>query len=186
MNDAACGRRWALFDTALGRCGIAWSERGIVAVQLPEADDAATRRGLLHRLSGAIEAEPAGDARRAVQAIRALLEGARADLRDLVLDEDGIDDFQRRVYAATRAIAPGETQTYGELARRIGEPDAARAVGRALGRNPYTLIVPCHRVLAAHGATGGFSAHGGVATKLRLLAIEGARPPQGATLALDF
>ena len=184
MNAAPAGRCWALFDTALGRCGIAWTARGIAAVQLPEADDAATRRGLLRRLPGATETEPEGQARHAVDAIRALLADGRTDLADLPLDEEGLDDFARRVYAVTRAIAPGRTLTYGEVARRIGEPDAARAVGQALGRNPYTLIVPCHRVLAARGASGGFSAHGGVATKLRLLAIEQARPPEVGSMAL--
>ena len=165
---------YALFDTALGRCGIAWSARGVVAVQLPEADAATTRSRLARSAGGAPEAAPPPAVRVAIEAIAALLAGAKRDLEDVVLDESGVPDFHRRVYAAARRIPPGRTATYGELAAQLGLPGAARAVGQALGRNPFTLIVPCHRVLAAGGRSGGFSAHGGVTTKLRLLEIEGA------------
>lgn len=165
---------YALFDTALGRCGIAWSARGVVAVQLPEADEATTRSRLARSARGAPEAAPPPAVRVAIEAIAALLAGAKRDLEDVVLDESGVPDFHRRVYAAARRIPPGRTATYGELAAQLGLPGAARAVGQALGRNPFTLIVPCHRVLAAGGRSGGFSAHGGVTTKLRLLEIEGA------------
>ena len=165
---------YALFDTALGRCGIAWSARGVVAVQLPEADEATTRSRLARSARGAPEAAPPPAVRAAIEAIAALLAGAKRDLEDVVLDESGVPDFHRRVYAAARRIPPGRTATYGELAAQLGLPGAARAVGQALGRNPFTLIVPCHRVLAAGGRSGGFSAHGGVTTKLRLLEIEGA------------
>ena len=115
---------YALFDTAIGRCAIAW--------------------------------------------------GARDDLRDLVLDLDDIPEFHRRVFATARAIAPGNTVTYGELARRLGTPGAARAVGQALGANPFPIVVPCHRIVAADGSLGGFSAPGGARTKRRMLQIEGA------------
>ena len=165
---------YALFDTALGRCGIAWSARGVVAVQLPEADEATTRSRLARSARGAPEAAPPPAVRAAIEAIAALLAGAKRDLEDVVLDESGVPDFHRRVYAAARRIPPGRTATYGELEPQLGLPGAARAVGQALGRNPFTLIVPCHRVLAAGGRSGGFSAHGGVTTKLRLLEIEGA------------
>ena len=165
---------YALFDTALGRCGIAWSARGVVAVQLPEADEATTRSRLARSARGAPEAAPPPAVRAAIEAIAALLAGAKRDLEDVVLDESGVPDFHRRVYAAARRIPPGRTATYGDLAAQLGLPGAARAVGQALGRNPFTLIVPCHRVLAAGGRSGGFSAHGGVTTKLRLLEIEGA------------
>ena len=165
---------FALFDTALGRSGIAWSARGVVAVQLPEADEATTRSRLARSARGAPEAAPPPAVRAAIEAIAALLAGAKRDLEDVVLDESGVPDFHRRVYAAARRIPPGRTATYGELAAQLGLPGAARAVGQALGRNPFTLIVPCHRVLAAGGRSGGFSAHGGVTTKLRLLEIEGA------------
>ncbi|WP_436789337.1 methylated-DNA--[protein]-cysteine S-methyltransferase [Yinghuangia sp. YIM S10712] len=165
-----------LFDTAIGRCGIAWGTRGVTAVQLPERDDEATRR----RLPDAFpEAEPPPAVRDAIGAIRALLRGEPRDLADVVLDLDGVPEFHRRVYAVTRTIPPGSTMTYGEVAGRLGMPGAARAVGHALGRNPCAIVVPCHRVLAAGGASGGFSAHGGVGTKMRMLTIEGApRAPQ--------
>jgi methylated-DNA-[protein]-cysteine S-methyltransferase len=112
-----------------------------------------------------------------------LLDGEPSDLRSLELDESGLDDFRRRVYAATRAVGPGTTATYGEVARTIGEPGAARAVGAALAQNPFPIIVPCHRVLAASGALHGFSAPGGIATKRRMLEIE--RAP-GFTQAVLF
>jgi methylated-DNA-[protein]-cysteine S-methyltransferase len=150
-----------VFDTALGPAGVNWSEAGITEVVMPG------RRGLVDD-----GREPPEAVRAAVRAIVALLAGERRDLADIALDDDGIDDFQRRVYEATRAIKPGETATYGEIARAIGEPGAARAVGAALGRNPFPIVVPCHRVLAADGALHGFSAPGGIATKRRMLEIE--------------
>lgn len=168
-----------LFDTAIGRCGIAWGPRGIVAVQLPERDDAAVRRRLP---AGHPDAAPPPGVCDAIAAIQALLRGEDRDLADIVLDLDGVPDFQRRVYEVTRAIPPGRTLTYGEVARRIGMPGAARAVGHALGRNPCAIVVPCHRVLAAGGASGGFSAHGGVVTKWRMLTIEGAPEAPPPTL----
>ena len=155
------------FDTALGRCGIRWSAIGITGVLLPSG---ATSRRL--RLPG-LAAVPA-DVRDAIEGIRAVLEGERRDLRDIRLDERGIDPFRRRVYAATRDIQPGTIATYGQVARAIGEPDAARDVGAALARNPTPVIVPCHRVVAANGALHGFSAPGGIETKRRMLQLEGA------------
>jgi methylated-DNA-[protein]-cysteine S-methyltransferase len=167
-----------LFDTPLGRCGIAWSDRGVLAVQLPEASDAATRARLRRRLpSGCPAGDPPPDIVDTIARIVALLNGTHDDLRTVALDLHGVPDFDRRVYDIARGIAPGDTLSYGEVAARLGEPGAARAVGAALGRNPFTLVVPCHRVLAAHGAysnLGGFSAPGGTATKRKLLAIEGA------------
>jgi len=167
----------ALFDTALGTCGIAWSARGICGVQLPEVDAAATRARLSRRHPGAPEGEPAPAARRAIDAIIALLSGRPARFDDTPLDWLHVPDFDRRVYAIARGIPAGETLSYGEVAARLGEPGAARAVGRALGRNPVPIIIPCHRVLAAGHRPGGFSAHGQVATKRRLLEIEGALAP---------
>jgi methylated-DNA-[protein]-cysteine S-methyltransferase len=112
----------------------------------------------------------------AIDGIVALLDGQARDLTDVPLDfDESVPAFHRRVYDVARTIRPGTTLSYGEIAVRVGEPDAARAVGQALGRNPIPIIVPCHRVLAANGGTGGFSAPGGTATKLQLLAIEGAR-----------
>ena len=164
-----------LFDTAIGRCGIAWSADAIVQVNLPMPDDAQTRERLLHDWPETPRAEPTALARDANAGVVALMRGEPRDLLEIRLDMAGVAAFERRVYELTRAIAPGHTRTYGEIARDMGEPGASRAVGRALGRNPFAPIVPCHRVLAAGGATGGFSANGGVATKMRMLLIEGAR-----------
>ncbi len=164
--------RYALFDTALGRCALAWNDAGLVAVQLPEASEMLARERLARRFPGAVEDTPGDVTARAIAAIVALLEGEQADLAEIVLDLSRVPDFYRRVYAAAREIAAGHTLTYGELAVRIGAPGAARAVGQALGRNPFPIVVPCHRVLAAGGRVGGFTAHGGITTKLRLLRIE--------------
>lgn len=166
------GPAFTLFDTGIGRCGIAWGERGIVAVQLPEAREAETRARLVGRFPDAREADPPGEIAAGIDAIVALLRGEARDLSGIVLDMDGVPEFHRRVFAVARAIAPGATMTYGEVAARLKEPGAARAVGQALGRNPFPIIVPCHRVLAAGGGAGGFSARGGVATKMRMLSIE--------------
>ena len=168
---------FTLFDTAIGRCGIAWGRGGIVAVQLPEADEAALRARIRRAVPDALESPPPAHIRQAIDEIVALLRGEPRDLAGVVLDMERVPEFNRRVYAVARAIVPGETITYGEIAERIGERGAAQAVGRALGRNPFPIVVPCHRVLAAGGGMGGFSARGGVATKRRMLAIEGAGAP---------
>jgi len=164
----------ALFDTAIGRCGIAWSERGVVGVQLPEADATATQALLTRRFPGAAQRLPPAEVASAIAAIAALLRGEADDMPGIALDMQAVPPFERSVFEAARSIAAGSTLTYGELARQIGAPGSARAVGQALGRNPFAPVVPCHRVLAAGGRPGGFSAHGGLATKLRLLEIEGA------------
>jgi methylated-DNA-[protein]-cysteine S-methyltransferase len=168
---------FTLFDTALGRCGIAWGPRGISAVQLPEADEQALRRRLARTMPSAHESPPPPEVQNAIDAIVALLDGEPRDLATVALDMERLPEFNRRVYAVARAVPPGGTITYGEIAERIGERGAAQAVGQALARNPFPIIVPCHRVLAAGGALGGFSARGGVATKRRMLAIEGAGAP---------
>jgi methylated-DNA-[protein]-cysteine S-methyltransferase len=159
------------FDTALGTCGIAWSEAGVTGVSLPGS------QRLVHAGAPASASAPAGmphGVREAAAGIARLLSGARADLTGVILDERGLDPFRRAVFAATRAVGPGATASYGEIARAIGAADAARAVGAALGSNPWPIVVPCHRILAADGALTGFSAPGGVATKRRMLEIEGA------------
>jgi len=168
---------FTLFDTALGRCGIAWGPRGIVSVQLPGPDDRALRARMRRAAPGASEAEPPRDVARAVDEVVALLAGEPRDLAAVVLDMERVPEFDRRIYEVARTVAPGATITYGEIAARIGERGAAQAVGQALGRNPFPVVVPCHRVLAASGGLGGFSAPGGVATKRRMLAIEGAGAP---------
>jgi methylated-DNA-[protein]-cysteine S-methyltransferase len=172
---------YALFATAVGRCAIAWTEAGVCGVQLPAADEADTGLRLVRRCGAALR-EPPPRVRRAIERIVSLLSGAADDLADIPLDWTGVPRFERRVYEEARRIPPGRTATYGEIAAALGEPGDARAVGRALGRNPYPLIVPCHRVLAAGGGYGGFSAPGGVTTKLRLLDIERARPHDGPDL----
>ncbi len=167
---------FALFDTAIGACAIVWSARGVAGVQLPEGDAEATRARVARRYAGAQEAAPPPQVQRAIDGMVALLNGERRELNDVTLDTQALPEFNRKVYDLARTIPPGETLTYGEVAERLGDKLLARAVGQALGENPIPLIVPCHRVLAAGGKTGGFSAAGGVVTKLRLLTIEGAAP----------
>ncbi len=170
---AATGYAW--FDTPLGDCAIVWSDEGVRGLMLPGADRARTQASLRRRHPHAIEATPPPAIGAAVDALRALLAGQPLALDEVALDLDGVPAFHRRVYEAARRIGPGYTCTYGELAEALGEPGAARAVGQALGANPFAIIVPCHRVLAAGGRSGGFSAPGGVDTKRRLLEIEQAR-----------
>jgi len=169
---------YALFETAIGICAIAWrgddSRHEIVLSQLPEADASGTRARILRRLPGARESEPPAAIGEAIRGIAALLRGEKVDLSSIPLDMSQVPPFHRRVFEATRAIRPGATRTYAQIAGEIGEPEAAQAVGRALGANPFAPVVPCHRVLAAGGKMHGFSAHGGIATKRRMLEIEGA------------
>jgi len=162
---------YALFPTAIGVCGLAWSERGVRRVCFPEGSEAATRARLA-RTDGATELPPPAHIVEAIAAITQLLESGRADLSPIVLDLDDIEGFERQILELARAIPPGETVTYGQLAARAGQPNAARAVGVAMARNPCPIVVPCHRVLAAGGGFGGFSAPGGLESKARLLTIE--------------
>ncbi|ABE44476.1 methylated-DNA--[protein]-cysteine S-methyltransferase [Polaromonas sp. JS666] len=166
---------FALFDTPLGHCGIAWGDRGLVGVLLPEHSLAQTRARMKRLYPQMHEMPPVPEAQAAITRITALLNGERDDLSDIALDMSEVPPFHQRVYEVARAIPPGRTLTYGEVAARIGEPGAARAVGQALGHNPFAPVVPCHRVLAVGARSGGFSAGGGVATKLRMLQIEGAQ-----------
>jgi methylated-DNA-[protein]-cysteine S-methyltransferase len=165
---------YALFPTALGLCGIAWSEAGVACVQLPESNPDQARARLARRHPQALETAPPPVVAQAVAGIVRLLDGGADDLREVVLDLAGAPDLHRRIYEVVRAIPPGQTRTYGEVARAVGEPRAAQAVGQAMGRNPCPIIMPCHRVVAADGRMGGFTAPGGVNTKRRLLDIEGA------------
>lgn len=173
---------FALFDTEIGTCALAWGERGLVSVQLPSHSPAGLRARMLRSLPGATEVEPPAPVRQAITAIRALLAGEAADLGFIELDMTTVPEFNRRVYAVARAIPPGSTMTYGEIAKQLGDPLLARDVGQAMGQNPFTIVMPCHRVMAAGGKFGGFSAYGGVATKRRLLEIEGALPKPEPTL----
>jgi methylated-DNA-[protein]-cysteine S-methyltransferase len=168
--------KFVLFETAIGRCGIVWSERGIAGVQLPERCEAATRNRLLRRFPAARDGAPPSEVRRAIDDIVALLGGERRDLNHVTIDVAAVPEFHRRVYEIARLIPAGATLSYGEVADRLGDRNLARDVAEALSQNPCPIIVPCHRVLAAGGKPGGFSAPGGVATKLQLLTIEGAQP----------
>jgi methylated-DNA-[protein]-cysteine S-methyltransferase len=164
---------YALFDTPIGACAIVWTADGVIGTYLPETDAPATRARLLRRRPDAVETAPPPDVRCAIEAIVALLHGARDDdLRGIALDMSRLPELHRRVYAIARAIPPGCTRTYGEIAAELGDASLARAVGQAMGANPFPIVVPCHRVMAAGGKAGGFSAPGGLATKLKLLEIE--------------
>ncbi|HEX4703071.1 MAG TPA: methylated-DNA--[protein]-cysteine S-methyltransferase, partial [Pseudonocardiaceae bacterium] len=174
---------FALFNTKIGRCGIVWRAGAVVGVQLPETNVRATRARVRRLHPDAPETDPPGFVRTAIDRIIALIEGESVDLSAIRLDMTGVSPFHRKVYEAAREIPPGETQTYGGIATAIGAPRSARAVGQALGRNPFAIVVPCHRVIAAGGRTGGFSANGGVDTKVRLLAIEQASIQSGKTAA---
>jgi len=165
MMDTKTGTIVA-FDTPLGVCAVRWTEAGIASVRLPSAGTAS-----LPRLA---DADDVPDSiRSAIDGIVAVMGGGSLDLRFVGLDEQGIDAFRREVYAATRAIPPGSTVTYGDIAREIGRPDGARDVGAALASNPFPIVVPCHRVVGANGKLTGFSAPGGLATKRRMLELEG-------------
>jgi methylated-DNA-[protein]-cysteine S-methyltransferase len=172
---------FVLFEPAVGRCAIEWSERGIAAVFLPEGSEQATRNRLQRRFPAARETVPPAEVERTIGDIVALLGGERRDLGGAVLDIEAVPAFNRRVYDIARSIPAGGTISYGEIAERLGDRNLARDVAQALSQNPFPIIVPCHRVMAAGGKMGGFSAPGGVRTKLRLLSIEGAQPT-GPTL----
>jgi methylated-DNA-[protein]-cysteine S-methyltransferase len=175
---------FTLFDTPIGPCGLVWVERGLIGALLPEGSAAATRTRAQRRFTGAREAAPPADVQQAIERIIRLLSGDKDDLLGITLDMESVPPFNRRVYELARHIAPGTTRSYGEIAFELGEPNAARAVGQALGANPWPVIVPCHRVLGVRGQAGGFSAPGGTRTKLRLLEIEGA-PLGGAPGLFD-
>jgi methylated-DNA-[protein]-cysteine S-methyltransferase len=172
---------YALFDTAIGRCALVWRGGLVVGAALPEASDERARARLAKRFPGAVEADPPPVVADAIARVVTLLAGGRADLDDIALELVG-SEFDRSVWLAARRIPRGEVRSYGEIAREIGAPGAAQAVGVALGRNPVPIIIPCHRILAADGKSGGFSAPGGVATKFRILEIEGAERPGEAGL----
>ena len=165
---------FTVFETALGACALAWGEGGVLGVRFPDPDRAALRDAVRRVWPQAAPAEPSGAVAQTLIDIQAHCRGEPRSFADALLDLRGVPEFHRQVYAAARAIPCGQTLTYGEMAARLGAPGAARAVGEALGRNPRPIIVPCHRILAAGGGKGGFSAPGGVGAKMRLLEIEGA------------
>jgi methylated-DNA-[protein]-cysteine S-methyltransferase len=167
---------FALFDTPIGRCGIAWDGDTVEGVQLPEPRVADTRRRLQERFRDARESTPPPAIRGAIDRILASMRGEADDLIDVALDLGALPPFRRKVFEVVRRIPAGETMSYGDVAAAVGSPGAARAVGQALGRNPYPIVIPCHRVLAAGGRIGGFTATGGVSVKERMLAAEGVTP----------
>jgi methylated-DNA-[protein]-cysteine S-methyltransferase len=166
---------YSTFDTSIGTCAVAWADAGIVAARLPEK----TQRLLVEKLQSYLRAElvenqaPPAVIKKAIAAMRSHLEGKLNDLSSIVVDYDRVPPFHQKVYEAARKIPPGVTVSYGELARAAGSPGAARAVGQALARNPFAIVVPCHRIIAHNGGAGGFSAFGGCATKEKMLKIEG-------------
>ncbi|CCF00636.1 methylated-DNA--[protein]-cysteine S-methyltransferase [Sinorhizobium fredii] len=181
--------QYLIFETAAGFCGIAWSERGITRFQLPTKSAEATERLLLRRQPGAEPQVPPPAIAEAVREVKRYFEGKETDFSGFELDLEEQDAFFREIYAATRKIAWGQTTTYGALAKDLGAgPEVARDVGQAMAKNPVALIIPCHRVLAAGGKVGGFSAPGGASTKLRMLEMEGVRvgPPEPAQQSLGF
>lgn len=165
--------RYCLIETEIGPIGLAWSAEGLTRLQLPEKNRDATERRLLKRCADVEFASAHAAPPNIANFLARYAAGERVDFSAVPLDLTGIDDFGQSIYRATRAVAWGETTTYGALAKQVGAPDAARAVGGAMGRNPLPIIIPCHRVLASGGKSGGFSAFGGVLTKERLLALEG-------------
>jgi methylated-DNA-[protein]-cysteine S-methyltransferase len=169
------GQGYTIFDTAVGRCGIAWSQAGIVGVQLPEVRELETRRRLLQQYPEAREWRPPEDVQMAIDGIVALLNGKPVDLSDIPLDTYDIPEFNCRVYEAIRRIPRGETRSYAEIAIHLYVSGAINAVANAVARNPFAIIVPCHRAITAPGQTSGFAGNAGIVTKSRLLSIEGAR-----------
>jgi methylated-DNA-[protein]-cysteine S-methyltransferase len=175
---------YCLFDTAIGACGVAWSQHGVTRLQLPESDRSATEKRLSAstRVSGAAPAE----IDQVIADVQSYMSGRSVDFAAVAVDLTDVEPFGRKVYEAARTIPWGKTVSYGELARQPGSPDAARAVGQALSRNPVPIIIPCHRILAKGHRVGGFSAHGGTFTKERLLALEGVRVDCGMPLLPGF
>jgi len=181
--------QYLVFETASGFCGIGWSEAGVARFVLPARSADAVERSLLRRLPGARPGAPPPEVLEAVAAAKRYFQGVEVDLSDIRLDLDGQDEFFRQIYAATQRVGWGQTTTYGALAKALGAgPEAARDVGQAMANNPVPLIIPCHRVLAAGGKVGGFSAPGGSATKARMLELEGVHvaPPPPTQLSLGL
>jgi methylated-DNA-[protein]-cysteine S-methyltransferase len=176
------GRGYTIFDTSVGRCGVAWGDLGVLGVQLPEAREIETRRRLFQLFPDARELRPPPEIQSAIDGIAALLRGKAADLSDVRLDMTGIPPYNARVYEFTRSIPRGETMTYGEVASRLRASGASHSVAQAISKNPFMIIVPCHRVLEAGGYADRISANGGSISKRRLLSIEGAGSPSSKTL----
>jgi methylated-DNA-[protein]-cysteine S-methyltransferase len=182
VGSVMAGRGYTIFDTGIGRCGIAWSNIGVVGVQLPEAREIETRKRLFQLYPDAREMRPPVTVEIAIEGIVALLRGEASDLSDTTLDMTGIHAFNARVYDITRTIPRGETRSYAEVASIMRASGAVHSVAQAILRNPFMIIVPCHRVLEAGGYADKISANGGAISKRRLLSIEGAHPISSKTL----
>lgn len=165
---------YAVFETAIGWAGVAWAENGLIGAYLPERDPQMARQSFARRFPGVMEGEPPPVIASVIDRIIALMRGEKVDMSDAPLDIARVPEFNAKVYEITRRISPGETLTYGQIAVQLGDKLLSQQVGAALGRNPWPIVVPCHRVTAANGKLGGFTARGGTDTKLKLLAIEGA------------
>lgn len=177
---------FTLFETPIGTCGLVWQDDRIVGLRLPEASPAATRARIVRRWPPAIEQAPPLGMQKVIDRVLALLAGHPVDLSDVPLDFGGAPEFHQHAYEIARQIPAGQTMTYGDIAKRLGVPHESREVGRAMGKNPIAIIMPCHRVLGADGKMGGFSANGGVATKRRILEIEGAAAVSAGPLFAGF
>ncbi len=178
---------FAVFESPIGPCGVAWSARGVVRFLLPEATAAATEERLRSVLPEAVAASPRGWVAALITRVRRHLSGVPDDFADVPLDTELLPPFFAQVYEALRRVPSGATTTYGALGRKIsGSTGAARAVGIAMAKNPFALLVPCHRVVGSDGKLHGFSAHGGLTTKAKLLAIEGRPAPEQGSLFGDL
>jgi methylated-DNA-[protein]-cysteine S-methyltransferase len=168
-----CREHYCLFETAIGPCGVAWSERGLTRLQLPESDRSATEKRLRANSPSAGAEDPPPRIKQVISEVQRYLAGRKVDFSAIAVDLTDASPFHRKIYEAARSVGWGHTASYGDLARQVGSPTAARAVGQALGRNPIPIVIPCHRVLASGHRIGGFSAFGGTSAKERLLALEG-------------
>jgi methylated-DNA-[protein]-cysteine S-methyltransferase len=183
VGGVMIARGYAMFDSAIGRCGIAWSHAGVVGVQLPEAREIDTRRRLYRLYPEARELPRPSNTEQAIEGIVATLRGEDCDLAEVTLDMEGILPFNRRVYDYVRTIPRGETRTHQDIASELPVTGAQHTVAQAIAKSPFMIIVPCHRVLKSPGSHGeGTSAFGGTISKRHLLAIEGVRPAAANTL----
>ncbi len=176
------GAAYTIFDTAIGRCGIAWSEAGILGVQIPLAREIETRKRLFRLYPDARETRPVSNVEAAIEGIAGLLRGEPSDLSHVRLDMRGIQLFNQRVYEVARRIPRGQTVSYDELAAKVRVPSAVRPVAQAIARNPFVIIVPCHRVLDRDGNADAVSPHAGLISKRRLLSLEGCATSSSKTL----
>lgn len=167
--------QFAVFEAVIGWAGVAWADKGLIGAYLPEPDPQTVRTAFARKFPGSVEAAPPPAIASVIGQIVALMRGEKVDMSDAPIDLGRVPKFNAKVYEITRRIPAGETLTYGQIAVQLGDKLLSQQVGAALGRNPWPIVVPCHRVTAANGKLGGFSARGGADTKLKLLAIEGAQ-----------